>query len=177
MSTQVEFSDESDTEANTQTEPKESTDVPKKRTTTRRAAQNSKTAPDPPAEKIPPKRQTRAKKSTALARVTSSDDDETLAVKAASTRRGRSRKELSNAEADSVEEPDKMRAIEEETTEVLDISIEQLRTSDTETEDNSASGKDIGVYTSHHITYRSISFRYDASWNPQLLLVLVLGFL
>ncbi|KAG8007881.1 Separin [Nibea albiflora] len=141
----VEFSDESDTEASTQTEPKESTDVPKKRTTTRRAAQNSKTAPDPPAEKIPPKRQTRAKKSTAVARVTSSDDDETLVVKAASTRRGRSRRELSNAEADSVEEPDKMRTIEEETTEVLDISIEQLRTSDTEIEDNSASSKDIDV--------------------------------
>ncbi|TKS71578.1 Separin [Collichthys lucidus] len=141
----VEFSDESDTEANTQTEPKESTDVPKKRTTTRRAAQNSKTAPDPPAEKIPPKRQTRAKKSTAVARVTSSDDDEALTVKAASTRRGRSRRELSIAEADSVEEPDKMRTIEEETAEVLDISIEQLRTSDTEIEDNSASSKDIDV--------------------------------
>ncbi|KAM9362423.1 separin [Symphorus nematophorus] len=138
----VEFSDESDTETNTQTEPKEKPDVTKKRTTTRRAAQNSKTAPDPPAEKVPPKRQTKGKKSTAVARATSSEGD-ALVCQAASIRRGRTRRELSRTEADSMEEPDKMRTIEEETTEVLDISIEQLRTSDTEAEDNHASSKDI----------------------------------
>lgn len=159
ISIQVEFSDESDTEANTQAEPKEKTDVPKKRTTTRRAAQSSKTAPDPPvekvppAEKVPPKRQTRGKKSTAVARSTSSEDDETLVCQPASTRRGRSRKEPSRAEADSVEEPDKMRTIEEETTDVLDISIEQLRTSDTEAEENPASRKDIGVYFVHMVKH------------------------
>lgn len=149
MSMQVEFSDESDTEANTQPEPKEKTDVPKKRTTTRRTAQNSKTVPDPPAEKVPSKRQARGKKSTAVTRATSSEDDEALVRQSASTRRGRSRKELSRAEADSVDEPDKMRTIEEETTEVLDISIEQLRTSDTE--DNPASSKDIGVFFVHMV--------------------------
>ncbi|XP_070698763.1 separin [Pempheris klunzingeri] len=141
----VEFSDESDTEANTQTEPKEKTDVPKKRTTARRTAHNSKTAQDPPAEKVPPKRQTKGKKSTAVSRALSSEDDETLVCLSASTRRGRTRRELSRAEADPLEEPDKMRTIEEETTEVLDISIEQLRTSDTETDDNPASSKDIDI--------------------------------
>ncbi|XP_076604279.1 separin [Chaetodon auriga] len=139
----VDFSDESDTEAKTQAEPKEKTDVPKKRTTTRRAAQNSKTASDPPVEKVPARRQARGKKSTALPQTTSSEDDDTLGCRLASTRRGRTKRELSRAEADSMEEPDKMRAIEEETTEVLDISIEQLRTSDTEAEDNPASSKDI----------------------------------
>ncbi|XP_038552604.1 separin [Micropterus salmoides] len=141
----VEFSDESDTEANTQAEPKEQTDVPKKRTTTRRAVRNSKTAPDPPAEKVPPKRLAKGKKSTAVPRDPSTEDDETLVCQPASTRRGRTRRESSRAEADSVEEPDKMRTIEEETTEVLDISIEQLRTSDTDTEDSLASSKDIDI--------------------------------
>ncbi|XP_059186202.1 separin isoform X2 [Centropristis striata] len=141
----VQFSDESDTEANTKAEPKEKTDVPKKRTTTRRAAQSTKTAPDPPAETVQPKRQTRGKKTTALPRSTSSEDDRMAVSRAASTRRGRARRELSRAEADSEEEPDKMRTIEEETPEVLDISIEQLRTSDTEAEDNPASSKDTDI--------------------------------
>lgn len=146
MSIQVEFSDESDTEANAQAKPKEKTDVPQKRTTTRKAAQNSRTAPDTPVEKVPAKRQARGKKSCAVPRTTSSEDDEALVCRVASTRRGRTRREVSKAEADSMEEPDKMRTIEEETTKVLDISIEQLRTSDTEAEDNHASSKDIGVY-------------------------------
>uniref|UniRef100_A0A665W0V1 separase n=1 Tax=Echeneis naucrates TaxID=173247 RepID=A0A665W0V1_ECHNA len=112
----VEFSDESDSEASTQAEHKEKS-PPKKQPATRRAAHNAKAVLAPPAEKVLPKRQTR-KKSTR-----------------ASTRRGRTRKELSRAEAETMEEPDKMRTIEEETNEVLDISIEQLRTSDTEAED------------------------------------------
>ncbi|XP_034726032.1 separin [Etheostoma cragini] len=136
----MEFSDESDTEANTQAESKEKTDIPKKRTTTRRAAQSNKSAPDPPAEKAPPKRQARGKKTTALPRSTSSEDD---VCQSASTRRGRTRKEMSSAEADSLEEPDKMRTIEEEFPKVLDMSIEQLRTSDTEAEDTHASKNDI----------------------------------
>ncbi|XP_034537905.1 separin [Notolabrus celidotus] len=138
----VEFSDESDTETNTPAEPEEKTEAPKKRTTARRVAQSSKTSSDPPAEKVQPKRQTKGKKSTAVARPPSSEDD-TLVCPSTSTRRGRTRRELSRAEADSLEEPDKMRTIDEETTEVLDISIEQLRTSDTE--DNPASNKDIDI--------------------------------
>ncbi|XP_051271664.1 separin isoform X1 [Dicentrarchus labrax] len=141
----VEFSDESDTEANTQADTTEKTHVPKKRTTTRRAAQNSKTAPDPPAEKVQPKRQAKGKKTTSLPRTTSSEDDETVVCQPASMRRGRTRRELTRTEADSVEEPDKMRTIEEETTGILDISIEQLRTSDTENEDNPASSKDVDI--------------------------------
>uniref|UniRef100_A0A3P8TET8 separase n=1 Tax=Amphiprion percula TaxID=161767 RepID=A0A3P8TET8_AMPPE len=130
----VEFSDESDSEASTQAESKEKADVLKKRTTARRAGQNAKNAPDPPAEKVQPKRQVKGKRSTAVHRSTSSED-ETLV----STRRGRTRRQLSQADTDSMEEPDKMRSIEEETNEVLDISIEQLRTSDTEADDNADS--------------------------------------
>lgn len=137
----MEFSDESDSEANTQAKLKEKTDVPKKQT---RGAYKAKTAPDPPVEKVPVKRQVKGKKSTAVPQATSSEDDDTLICQPTSTRRGRTRRELSRAQAETVEEPDKMRTIEEETTEVLDISIEHLRTSDTE--DNPASSKNIGVY-------------------------------
>ncbi|XP_029357952.1 separin [Echeneis naucrates] len=129
----VEFSDESDSEASTQAEHKEKS-PPKKQPATRRAAHNAKAVLAPPAEKVLPKRQTR-KKSTAVSCTTSSEEDESLVCQRASTRRGRTRKELSRAEAETMEEPDKMRTIEEETNEVLDISIEQLRTSDTEAED------------------------------------------
>lgn len=139
---QVEFSDESDSEANTQAKLREKSDAPKRQTTTRRGANKAKTAPDPPTEKV--KRQVRGKKSTAVPPATSSENDDTLIGQPTSTRRGRTRRELSRTEAEAVEEPDKMRTIDEETTEVLDISIEELRTSDTE--DNSASSKDIGVF-------------------------------
>ncbi|CAJ1051098.1 separin [Xyrichtys novacula] len=140
----VEFSDESDTETNTRAEPKEKTEVPKRQTAAKRAgrAQSSKTSSDPPAEKVQPKRQTRGKKSCVAARVTSSED-ETSTCLPVPTRRGRPRKEPSRAEADSLEEPDKMRTIDEETTDVLDISIEQLRTSDTE--EKPALSKDIDI--------------------------------
>ncbi|XP_069395412.1 separin isoform X2 [Paralichthys olivaceus] len=137
----VEFSDESDSEAHTQTEAKEKTDAPKKRTTTRRAAQSAKKVPDPPAESKLPKRQAKGRKTTAVPRATSSEDDEGLSRPPASTRRGRSRKELTKTEVETMEELDKMRTIEEESNEVLDISIEELRTSDTE--DNPASNFEI----------------------------------
>ncbi|XP_023279429.1 separin isoform X2 [Seriola lalandi dorsalis] len=147
----VEFSDESDSEANTLAEPKEKTRVPKKQPATRRAAHNSKTAPDPPAEKVLPKRQAKGK-STAVPRTTSSEDEKSLVCQPPATRRGRTRRELSRAEAETLEEPDKMRTIEEEINEVLDMSIEQLRTSDTETEDNPASSK----YTDFEVLRRDM---------------------
>ncbi|XP_051804162.1 separin [Acanthochromis polyacanthus] len=137
----VEFSDESDSEASTQAESKEKADVLKKRTTARRAGQNAKNAPGPPAEKVQPKRQVKGKRNTAVRRPTSSEDDEILV----STRRARTRRQLSQADAESMEEPDKMRSIEEETNDVLDMSIEQLRTSDTEADDNVASDIDFEV--------------------------------
>ncbi|XP_053297462.1 separin isoform X2 [Pleuronectes platessa] len=137
----VEFSDESDSEANTQAEAKEKTDPPKKRTTTRRAAQSAKTVPDPPAESKLPKRQAKGRKTTAVPRATSSEDDESLILQPVSTRRGRSRRELTKTEVETMEELDKMRTIEEESKEVLDMSIEELRTSDTE--DNAASNFEI----------------------------------
>ncbi|XP_072238399.1 separin [Leuresthes tenuis] len=135
----VEFSDESDSEANTQAELRVKAEVPKKRTT-RRAGPTAKTAPDPPAEKVPLKRTTKGKKSTAVLRSASSEDDEALTRQPASTRRGRARKQLSKTE-EPMEDPDTMRTIEEETNEVLDISIELLRTSDTEADNN----KDINM--------------------------------
>lgn len=138
----MEFSDESDTEANSQTELKEKTDAPKKRTITRSTAQNNKAVPDSAVEKVLPRRQTKGKKSTTVPRASSSEDDESWVCRPASTRRTRTRR----AEADSMEEPDKMRTIDEEITEVLDISIEKLRTSDTEAEDNHPSSENIGVY-------------------------------
>ncbi|KAL6111552.1 espl1 [Pungitius sinensis] len=142
----VEFSDESDTEPNPPEEPEEKIDVPKRRTTARRAAQNRKPGPDPPAQKVPTKRQTRGKKTTAMPQETS-EEDESLVLQPASTRRGRTRREASRAApaaaaaaAEEEEELDQMRTIEEETNQVLDISIEQLRTSDCEeSEDNAAS--------------------------------------
>lgn len=138
----MDFSDESDTEANTQTEAKQKAQSPQKRST-RRAVQNTKRTQDPPAERVLPQRQTRgSKKSTAVPRTSSSEDDEALVCRAAWTRRGRAQRDLSRTEGDSVEEPDKMRTIDEELTEALDISIEQLRTSDTE--DNPASADNIG---------------------------------
>ncbi|KAF3689764.1 Separin [Channa argus] len=141
----VEFSDESDSENKTKPEPKDKSDVPKKRMTTRRAASNAKKASDSPAGKVPIKRQGRVKKGNEVSQGASSEDDVTMVSQAASTRRGRSRRQPSRTEAETVEEPDKMRSIEEETNEVMDISIEQLRTSDMETEDNPASNFDFEV--------------------------------
>lgn len=135
----MDFSDESDSEANTQTERKQA-QTPQKRST-QRAVQNTKMTQDPPAERVLPQRQTRgSKRSTVVPRtLSSSEDDEALVCR---TRRGRTRGDLSRTEADSMEEPDKMRTIDEEITEALDISIEQLRMSDTK--DNPASADNIG---------------------------------
>ncbi|XP_056886667.1 separin isoform X2 [Takifugu flavidus] len=136
----VEFSDESDTEATTQTSPKQKT----QKRSTQRAVPNTKRTQDPPAEKVLPQRQTRgSKKSTAVPRASSSEDDESLACRAASTRRGRGRRDPTRTEGDSLEEPDKMRTIDEEIPDALDISVEQLRTSDTETNPASADNIDV----------------------------------
>ncbi|KAM6928107.1 separin [Xenentodon cancila] len=138
----VEFSDESDSEAKIQAEVQVKAEVPNKRTT-RRGGTSAKTAPGPAADKMPVRRQAKGKKSTAVSRATSSSDDDVLICKPASTRSGRTRKRVPKME--EMEEPDTMRTIEEETKEVLDISIEQLRTSDTEAEDHSASSRDNNI--------------------------------
>lgn len=138
----MDFSDESDTEANTQTVPKQKPQAPQKRSR-QKAVQHTKRTQDPPAERVLPQRQIRgSKKSTAVPRISSSEDDEALVCRPAVIRRGRARRDLSRTEGDSMEEPDKMRTIDEEFTEALDISIEQLRTSDTE--DYPASTDNIG---------------------------------
>lgn len=147
----VEFSDESDSETKDQTEPKEKA-VPKKRTT-QRAVKNTKTTSNPPAEKATPKRQVKGKKSTALSLSNSSEDDATLICQPVSTRRGRSRNLLQKAEI--FDEPDKMRTIDEESREVLDISLEELRTSDNEAGEDFSLSKD---------TYLEV-LRRDICWE------------
>ncbi|TNM88995.1 hypothetical protein fugu_005249 [Takifugu bimaculatus] len=56
---------------------------------------------------------------------------------------GRGRRDPTRTEGDSMEEPDKMRTIDEEIPDALDISVEQLRTSDTETNPASADNIDV----------------------------------
>lgn len=136
----MEFSDESDAENTAQEELIEK--LPKKKSTTRQANSRSRAASAAPAEKIPPTRQTR-KKSCALTRDTLSGD-ETLACRGSSTRHLRSRN-VSVKKLEFEESSDKMRADEEQAHDVLDLSIEYLRVSDTETKDYAASGKIIDV--------------------------------
>lgn len=138
---QVEFSDESDSDVAAQADLRVSADVRKNRTS-RRAAANPKTATDPPAEKAATRRPTRAKTSVAKPLLASSEDDEALLRRPASSRRGRSRKPSKTEELQ--DELDTMRTIVEEADGVLDISIEQLRTSDAE-ENRSAAAKDISM--------------------------------
>ncbi|XP_004068615.1 separin [Oryzias latipes] len=130
----VEFSDESDSEAKMEKEDKEKGKLPRKRNT-RKTGPKPKAAPEPTVETIPPRRQAQKKRSTATSCATSSEDEVRLRLPA-STRPGRTRKQPSK----NVEEPDVMRTIKEEMNEVLNMSIEQLRTSDTETE---ASSQDV----------------------------------
>ncbi|KAF7206960.1 separin [Nothobranchius furzeri] len=137
----VEFSDESDLEPSSQAELKVKADATKKQPS-RRGGRGAKAAADPPAEKIPLKRQTKGRKNTSGPPASSSEDDQTLPRQPTSTRRPRTRKQQAE---EPLEEPDTMRTIVEETNEVLDISTEKLRTSDTEAEDYSASNVDFEV--------------------------------
>lgn len=132
LSLQVEFSEESDVEESTS----EKSCVPKKGSTARKPAPKSKAVPDPPAQKVLPKRQTRSKRSTAEPHLSSSEDDAPVTRQAAPTRTRTSRRNVSKTAAHSEMEPDRMRSMEENVVEALDMSFEQLRMSDTETEDN-----------------------------------------
>ncbi|XP_077581629.1 separin isoform X2 [Stigmatopora nigra] len=128
----VDFSDESDPEYNPQVECKEN--LSKKKTTCRPATRKAKVSSDTPCEKILPKRQARHK-STALIQETSSEDE---VCRGPSTRLRRARK-VSGKELDFDDELDKMRSIDEETNDVLNLSFEYLRTSDSETKDSATS--------------------------------------
>ncbi|CAG06749.1 unnamed protein product, partial [Tetraodon nigroviridis] len=143
----VDFSDESDTDENTQTEPKQKARAPQKRST-QRAVQNSRRTQDPPAERVLPQRQTRG----------SSRLPGSLHKKRTSP------EDPSRTEGDSVEEPDKMRTIDEEITEALDISIEQLRTSDAEDNPVSADNIDIDL----EVLRRDICCDLDRDDLPEL---------
>uniref|UniRef100_A0A3B3ZER2 separase n=1 Tax=Periophthalmus magnuspinnatus TaxID=409849 RepID=A0A3B3ZER2_9GOBI len=129
----IHVDDESDSEANPQSMKK----VALKTRSTRKSVQSSKSpttpvAPVTPApEKTPTTKRPRRKKSTASVHMISSEDEEPAGAK---------------MEGDGVEEPDKMRTIDEETVEVLDMSIEELRASDTEAEEGTAMGKSMTFY-------------------------------
>ncbi|KAK7878796.1 hypothetical protein WMY93_034290 [Mugilogobius chulae] len=145
----VDFSDESDSEANPQTTKKEAS----KPRSTRKSVHSTKTPSTPatPAvEKTPktpktpttakPRPETRKKSTASISHITSSEDEEPA-------RRGRSKRatrgvKVSGEETDA---PDKMRTIDEETLEVLDMSIEELRASDVENEEGTAMDTDFEV--------------------------------
>ena len=140
---QVEFSDESDPEADPHVEVKEKAEASKKRPASSRKACVLKAAPEPPVKTVLPRRPARGKKSTVLPLSCSSSEEEgrgTL-TPARPARRGRSKTTPSGPEAG--EDPENMRTIEEETEGTLDSSIEELRASDTETEENRLSGENL----------------------------------
>ncbi|XP_072307616.1 separin [Eucyclogobius newberryi] len=127
----VEFSDESDSEADP---PPTTKDVPKTRSAKKSVhSGRTPTALDKtPAAKKRPER----KKSTAgAAPVTSSEDE-------APARKGRSLRATRGAKADGDDEPDKMRTIDEEATEAFDMSIEELRQSDAENDEEASAALD-----------------------------------
>uniref|UniRef100_A0A8C7QDB7 separase n=1 Tax=Oncorhynchus mykiss TaxID=8022 RepID=A0A8C7QDB7_ONCMY len=136
----VEFSDESDTESNPKVELKEKPVVSKKRITSTRTLRAPKevSAPDPPTAKAPPKRG-RKKDAAAPLSYTSSEDELVASVSSSSqsapARRGRPRRQQPGTGGHS-EAPERMRTIEEEMDGLnMDSSIEELRASDTETEE------------------------------------------
>ncbi|KAL0978388.1 hypothetical protein UPYG_G00169860 [Umbra pygmaea] len=130
----VEFSDESEPESNPKAELKEKPALSKKLTASTRSSRASKPTPDTDTHTRtdPPKRG--RKNSTAVPQSCPSSEDE----QPAPARRGRPKRRAAGAAGNS-EEPERMRTIEEEMDMFkLDSSIEQLRMSDTETEENDA---------------------------------------
>lgn len=120
-----------------------------KRASVRKAAPKSKAVPDPPVQKALPTRQTRSKRSTAEPHLSFSEDEAPVARHAAPTRTRTSRRNVSKATEHSEMEPDRMRSIEENVVEALEMSFEQLRMSDTEAEDN-ALKDNTGAYFEFH---------------------------
>ncbi|KAL7891419.1 hypothetical protein AOLI_G00008950 [Acnodon oligacanthus] len=130
----VEFSDESDAEAVPPAVENE-----KKSEKKRSVLSISKTCSAPkPASKVPlnpsaeqdgPRRRT-AKKSTALCASGPSSEDETSVSSQTRPRRGRSKK---GQNSNDLEQPERMRMIKEDEDEGLDVSLEDLQESDSET--------------------------------------------
>ncbi|XP_016408524.1 separin-like [Sinocyclocheilus rhinocerous] len=146
----VEFSDESDTEA-----------IPPavvEKSEKKRNASNAKTSPKPALNSIssdakvvnptvepePPRRTRTTKNSTALPSTSClSSEEETGLSTQTRTRRGRPKKSQSS---EATEEPERMRMIKEDEDEVvLDISLEELRGSDTEINDTGSPDADCEV--------------------------------
>ncbi|XP_077054466.1 separin isoform X1 [Siphateles boraxobius] len=147
----VEFSDESDAEA----APPAVVEKSKKRNacnskTSRTLKPALNTIPcdvkvvNPTVQPEPPRRSRTTKKSTALASTScASSEEETGLSSQTRTRRGRSKKSQSS---EVTEEPERMRMIKEDEDEVLlDVSLEELRGSDTEINDTGSPDADCEV--------------------------------
>lgn len=88
---------------------------------------------NPTVEPEPPRRTRTTKKSTALSSTSClSSEEETGLSSQTRTRRGRPKKSQSS---EATEEPERMRMIKEDGEVLLDISLEELRGSDTEIND------------------------------------------
>ncbi|XP_059426784.1 separin [Carassius carassius] len=137
----VEFSDESDTEAAppavvAKSEKKRNTSNSKTSRTLKPALNfvpSDARVVSPTVESEPPRRTRTTKKSTALSSTSClSSEEETGLSSQTRTRRGRPKKSQSS---EATEEPEKMRMIKEDDEVLLDISLEELRGSDTEIND------------------------------------------
>lgn len=136
---QVEFSDESDTETAPtavveKTEKKRNASNSKTTRTLKSSANSNPSDTKVPIEPETPRRTRSTKKSTALpsSGCLSSEEDATVAQQTR-PRRGRAKKSQSSEVTD---EPERMRMIKEHEDEVLlNISLEELRDSDTEMKD------------------------------------------
>ncbi|XP_051996262.1 separin [Xyrauchen texanus] len=146
----VEFSDESDTEsappAVAKSEKKRNASNSKTRTLKPALNSNPSDAKLPvnlTVEPDPPRRARTSKKSTALPSTSCLSSEEETSLSSGRTRRGRPKKSQSS---EVTEEPERMRMIKEDENEVLlNISLEELRGSDTEMKDTGSPDVDCEV--------------------------------
>uniref|UniRef100_A0A8C1JG81 separase n=1 Tax=Cyprinus carpio TaxID=7962 RepID=A0A8C1JG81_CYPCA len=109
---------------------------------------------NPTVESEPPRRTRTTKKSTALSSTSClSSEEETGLSSQTRTRRGRPKKSQSS---EATEEPERMRMIKEDDEVLLDISLEELRGSDTEINDT-------GVCTDYYKCICFMSYLADLS--------------
>ncbi|CAL9704114.1 unnamed protein product [Knipowitschia caucasica] len=157
----ADYSDESDSESNPQPNKTEtsksgrksskapsapSTPAPSKTPAPKTPAPKTP-APKTPAPKTPaPNKTPGRKKSTATSRSNTSSEDE-------EPKRGRTRRTIRATKADETEDLDKMRTINEEIVETLDMSIEELRGSDAEPEEGA-----VAMDTDCEVLRRDIAF-------------------
>ncbi|XP_051562768.1 separin-like isoform X2 [Myxocyprinus asiaticus] len=148
----VEFSDESDAESAPpalveKSEKKQNSSNCKTPRTLKPALNSnpsdSKVLVNPTVKPDPPRRSRASKKTTALPSTSRLSSEEETSVSSACTRRGRPKKSQSS---EVTEEPERMRMIKEDEDEILlNISLEELRGSDTEMKDTGSPDADCEV--------------------------------